>query len=341
MMGNRRPAVFTLCAALVALVALAWPIGAWGASADDNPDAHEAARLVRRARDAADQHDFTGTAVIRWMGGKGPRRARVRVRDAAGAVEIISDDGTDIIDQGRRTYLREHLGWTGALIEPAAGPLPDPDRHWRLATGASRRVAGRPATVVVASRAGGTPAQRLFVDDATGLVLAREVLGPDGRVQRSVRFVSVDIGAPATAVTAPKGVHSRNAEELSSVPDGYHAPRSVDGYELVTRSRHPDGVLLFYSDGLFTASVFEQKGELDWDALPGGGTDTRVADTRSRRYREPSADVLVWERDGVVYTCVSDAPSDVGMAMADDLAAADRSTPESVVDFVLGPFGWN
>jgi hypothetical protein len=156
-----------------------------------------------------------------------------------------------------------------------------------------------------------------------------------------MRFLTLDVGAPVTRVTAPRGVRSGAAEKLTSVPDGYHAPQSLDGYELVTRSRHPDGVLLFYSDGLFTTSVFEQKGELDWSALPGGGVDTRVADTRSREYREPSGDVLVWERDGVVYTCVSDAPSDVVTNMADDLAAAERSAPESMVDFVLGPFGWN
>jgi sigma-E factor negative regulatory protein RseB len=265
----------------------------------------------------------------------------VQVRDAEGAVEIVAADGAAVVDDGRRTYLHERLGWTGALIEPAAGPLPDPTRHWDLATGAPTTVAGRPAIVVVASRADGTPAQRLYVDDATGLVLGREVLGADGHVQRAVRFLTVDIGAPVTTVTAPKGVRSGTAEKLTSVPDGYHAPQSLGGYELITRSRHPDGVLLFYSDGLFTASVFEQKGELDWGALPRGGSDTRVADTRSRQYREPSGDVLVWERNGVVYTCVSDAPSDAVANMVDDLAAADRNTVQSVVDFVLGPFGWN
>ncbi len=51
--------------------------------------------------------------------------------------------------------------------------------------------------------------------------------------------------------------------------------------------------------------------------------------------------MLVWERDGLVYTCVSDAPSDVFRAMVEGFAGAGRSTPQSVVDFVLGPFGWN
>ena len=99
-------------------------------------------------------------------------------------------------------------------------------------------------------------------------------------------------------------------------------------------------MLLYYSDGLFTASVFEQQGELDWDALPSGGDDTRLADTRTRVYHEPSGDVAVWARNGLVYTCVSDAPSDVFARMVGAMASDGRSAPESVVDFVLDPFGW-
>ena len=81
------------------------------------------------------------------------------------------------------------------------------------------------------------------------------------------------------------------AEKLTSTPDGYRAPGAPAGFELVTRSRHPDGMLLFYSDGVFTASVFEQQGDLDWGTLPSGGTDTQLADTRTRAYREASGDV--------------------------------------------------
>jgi hypothetical protein len=127
---------------------------------------------------------------------------------------------------------------------------------------------------------------------------------------------------------------------LASTPDGYRAPSSPAGFDLLTRSRHPDGVLLFYSDGVFSASVFEQRGDLDWSALPDGGSDTQLADTPTRVYREPSGDVAVWESDGIVYTCVTDAPSDRFEQMVSSLATGDRSTVQGVVDFVLGPFGW-
>ncbi len=339
MSPTRRPA--TLAWYALAAVAVAWPIGAWGAAANDAPDAREAARLVSLTRDAASRYDYSGTAEVVWTVGDATRSAQVEVHDVGGALEIVAADGGAVIDEGRRTYLRDRLGWTGALVEPAAGNLPGPSHQWALSLGAARTVAGRPTTVVVATRHDGTPAQRMFVDDATGLLLGRQVLGPDGHVQRSMQFLTVDMGDGDGPVEAPRGVDTEKAKALSSVPDGYRAPSSLAGYELVTRSQHPDGVLLFYSDGLFTASVFEQQGDLDWSALPGGGTDSRQAGTRTRTYHEPSGDVVVWARNGLVYTGVSDAPSDVFANMIEQLADSGRSTPESIVDYVLGPFGWN
>jgi hypothetical protein len=333
----RRPATVALCA--LATVALAWPI-ATSAVAGDSADAREAAGLVRGTRDAAADHDFAGTATVRWSTAKGSQTEQVRVTAVGGAVAIDSADGM-VVDEGRRTYLHDRLGWTGLVVEPTARHLPEPDRRWRLSTGGTRTVAGRPATVVLAARSDGKPAQRLVVDDATGLLLGREVLGPRGQVERSVRFSSIEVGGRnVRAPSAPNDVKTHTAEQLASVPDGYRAPSSPAGFELVTRSRHPNGVLLFYSDGVFTASVFEQQGDLDWGALPSGGTDSQLADTRTRTYHEASGDVAVWSRNGLVYTCVTDAPSDVFANMVGALASDGRSTPQAVVDFVLGPFGW-
>lgn len=343
MIRTRRPGRVALFA--LATLALAWPISAWGAASGGSDDAREAARLVTRTRDAASQYDFSGTATVSWNTGDGTRRAQVEVHDADGSIEIVSADGA-VIDEGRHTYVRDPRtapGWTSVLVEPAAHDLPGPGSHWELTTKPGHAVAGRPTTVVFATRPDGTPAQRLFVDDETGLLLGREVLGPSGRAERSVVFRDIEIGATgaAGATVDTPSVATKDAPRLSSLPSGYRAPSSTAGYDLVTRSRQPDGVLLFYSDGLFTVSVLEQQGQLNWGALSKGGTTGEVAGTRTRAYREPSGNVLVWERDGLVYTCVSDAPSDVFAKVVDGLAGAERSAPESVVDYVLGPFGWN
>jgi hypothetical protein len=334
----RRPVTVALCT--LATFALAWPI-AQSAGAGRSADSEEAAQLVRGTRDAAASLDFTGVATVTWTTPKGKQQAEVQVTDTVGAVAISDTGGRSVVDEGKRTYLRDRLGWTGLVVEPTARDLPDPDRRWDLATGGAGTVAGRPATLVLANRSDGEPAQRLAVDDATGLLLAREVLGPSGRVARPERFSSIDVGErDAAATEPPTDVRTPTAEKLTSLPDGYRAPGSPAGFDLVARSRHPDGVLLFYSDGVFTASVFEQQGELDWSGLPSGGSDTQLADTRTRTYHEASGDVAVWERNGLVYTCVTDAPSDVFEQMVTAIASDARSTPQSIVDFVLGPFGW-
>jgi hypothetical protein len=334
----RRP-VGVVVGVLIVLTTM-WSV-ATTADAGSDRDARRAADLVRETRRAPDDHDFAGDAVVTWRTSNGVERARVRVTATVGTIEVTAADGDTVVDEGRRTYLRDHLGWTGVVVEPSAEDLPDPGREWKLTTAGVRTVAGRPATIVVASRRDGRPAQRIAVDDVTGLLLEREVLGPRGDVQRSVRFTSIEVGTATTGdVSPPAKVKSPTAQPLTSTPDGYHAPRATAGFDLLTRSRHPDGVLLFYSDGVFTASVFEQKGDLDWSSLPDGGRDTQLADTRTRVYREPSGDVAVWAGDGVVYTCVTDAPSDRFEQMVSSLATGDRSTVQAVVDFVLGPFGW-
>jgi sigma-E factor negative regulatory protein RseB len=327
------------------MTATTWAIAA-AAGAGSEVDARQAAELLGRTRTAPERYDFEGDATVTWSTESGVRRARVRVTGVGGAIEIVAADGKTVVDEGRRTYLRDRLGWTGVVVEPSARTLPAPGRAWALSTAGARTVAGRPTTSVVAARPGGTLAQRVAVDDATGLLLAREVLGPDGAVQRSVRFSRIEITEPAVTpssteeVSTPSGVHSPTAKELSSTPDGYRAPDSPAGFELLTRSQHADGVLLSYSDGVFTATVFEQRGALDWRALPDGGSDSQMADTRTRTYREPSGDVAVWERDGLVFTCVTDAPSDRFEQMVAVFSSGDRSTAEAVVDFVLSPFGW-
>ncbi|HEY3670361.1 MAG TPA: hypothetical protein VGN51_05475, partial [Acidimicrobiia bacterium] len=145
----RRPATVALCA--LAAFAVAWPIAA-AAGARNDPDAQEAARLVRRTRDAAADHDFTGLATITWTTPKQKQSAQVRVTDAGGAVAIAATEGGGaVVDEGRRTYLKDRLGWTGLVVEPTARDLPAPDGRWKLATDGARTVAGRPATVVLAS----------------------------------------------------------------------------------------------------------------------------------------------------------------------------------------------
>jgi hypothetical protein len=324
-------------AAYVALSATFLTLAGALPQADAAPSSDNGARLVEQMRTAPDSLRLTGVLRLTWID-RGARKAlTVDIAVDRGAIEITSG-GARVLDEGRHTYFERGIGWSSALVEDRAA-TPRADHHWPLRVESGPAVAGRPTTIVEATRGDGAPAQRLFLDRRTGLLLRREVLDTHGRVQRSLAFVELSIDDTAD-VEAPSGVRTEEARPLADVPSGYEAPSTPGGYVLVGRSRHPNGIELRYSDGLFAASVLEQRGELDWDALPRSGVATEVAGSRARRYSEAGADVVVWEHEGTVYTLASDAPSDVVDSLISGLTPS-RSTLEKIADYVLGPFGWS
>jgi len=311
------------------------------AEANDN-----AAALLARARTAASTHDFVGVVRIRWHTPKGTQVADVPVSSDQGLVEV-GLGSEKVVGHG----LDRWAGADGAAtLWHDAGPdqLPKPGTKWDLSTTAGPAVVGRPTTVVVARDHDGNVRARLYVDQSTGLLLRREVLDRHGHAVHDVSFVAlsaVDNPAPGQAPpTTPRAHRERTHDQLAHVPSGITAPSAAgDGFRLVGRYRQGAGVVqLFYSDGLFNVSVFEQRGELDWEALPVGGTDTTVSDHRTLSYETAAGTVMFWNFDGAVYTCISDAPPDAVTGLVTTFAdASDHSDAiHDVIKFVLGPFSW-
>ena len=325
------------CVGLLALGAVDVLGATSSAASDAGGSSPQAVALVEAMRAAPRTLRFSGVVQVMWLDQGKRKNLTVDVTGDLGMIEVQSGQ-SQVFDRGVQTYFKNRLGWSSALVEPDLGKVPAPDHHWKLSVHPGPPIAGRPTHVVEATRASGEVAQRLFVDDATSLLMRRQVLDSHGRVERSLQFQLLDL-VPVN-LHAPGGVSARDAEPLKEVPSGYEAPRQSSGYELVTRSHHPNGVELLYSDGLFSVSVLEQRGQLDWDSLPAGGVAASVNGSDARRFSTASADVLVWQREGIVYTAVSDAPSDAVHALLDSLNPG-RSTMERVADYVLGPFGWS
>ena len=330
---NRRVALL-LCVALLTGVALVSALR--HASADSSSS--EAARLVVRMRDAPSSMQFSGVVRVTWRSLGKPNDITVDITDDQGSLEVKSGRAR-VFEGGTRTYFKSELGWSSALVEPNVKNVPAPDHHWTLSVRRGPAIVGHPTQLVEATRRNGTAVQRMYLDADTSLLLRRDVLDARGRVQRSLEFLQLTV-ASGPDLQAPKGVSARKAVPLDNVPAGYETTSTPSGYLLVGRSRHPNGVELLYTDGLFSVSVLEQRGELEWDALPRGGASTEVDGNRAQRYSEPGVDVIVWQHDGTVFTAVTDAPPDVIDAMIAGFSP-DRSTAEKVVDFVLGPFGWD
>lgn len=321
--------------AVVMLVALPWAIAPFMSGAAEKGSTY-AAQLIEQMREAPMTYDFDGVVELTWRDGKKIKRATVNVKSVNGTIEVQSGLGK-VVDYGATAYVLGDAGWTSVGVLPTPTNLPAADHAWTLTARPGEEVAGRPTTTVVASRDATGVVQKLALDTATGLLLARVVRDADGQIQRSLQFTSLTVGAGPSR--AKSGTSSSATKD---VPDPYRAPHEPGGgYVLVATARGRGRVQLSYSDGLFTISIHEQRGALDWDALPAGGTSLELAGHQARRYVEPGEDVIVWESDGVVYTCVTDAPADVIGSMVAGLSPSGRSTVEKAADFVLGPFGWH
>ncbi len=301
---------------------------ATGHAASGNP----ADTLLDRARAALASHEFSGVVRVTWWDSSGPRHRDVPVVATAGALKLA--DGAVIGDDGR-AWMRDGRRWDTLWAQQRDPRAPSLGEKYETATVAGPPVVDRPTRVLVV-RHRGKAAERVVVDQATGLVL-RRVLYDDGRPALRSEFVSLtnlrertgDFATPDVGSDAPAPARA----------DG--APRRLgDGYSLIGANRVADERQLRYSDGVFNASVFRRDGALDWSALPAGGRDTRLGTVRVRAYRTAEGSVLAWQANGHTWTCVTDAPLADRAAMVAALSHDDESAWSQVSRFLTAPFRW-
>lgn len=347
-MSGRSPRGFSLVATVAALAALAPFVLSSEPAAPTQTG--PGAQLLDDARRAAEEQDYSGVLEVSWSDASGEHRSDVPVRSAAGVLAL--GDRPQVVVEGARRFVQGPNGWVAVWSQEAHPVVPPASAKWELVVHDGPTVAGRPTRQIDATdRHDGRVRERLYLDEVTSLLLRREQLDTRGRTVRAVGFTTIGepavgmfIGSlPGEAPQAPARSANRQPRVLKEVAAPFRAPRDAgDRFRLAGRYDEDHHTLhLFYSDGLFSVSVFEQKGELDPNGLPAGAESRTVAGRDVRQYRTPGGVVLVWEAADVVYTTVSDAPVDQL-----DGVLADVSPPRStdalthVTNFVLGPFSW-
>lgn len=299
-------------------------------AAGDVGDEGEAALVD--AYEAARHHDFEAVVQVEWSDGDRYHVEQVPVRAVDGVIEV---GGTRrVVGTARGHYLRDHGRWNLLWSGGDGARRPAPGAKYDLAVDAGPPVAGRPTTVVEV-RHDGELRERTYLDDETGMILRREQYEHRPEAVRIVTFRDVELVAGAPRPAIPEGVEGPPDD---TPDDDLPAPERVgEGWVLQGSYSLADGtVQRYYTDGVFGLSLFEQEGELDWDALP-AGEPVELAGHDARRWAGPSGVVVVWELDGVVYTTVSDASTDEVAAIVDDLGD-DESLFGRAVRFVLSPF---
>lgn len=310
------------------------------ASADDSGES-----LLQHAGRVAAHDTFAGLVEVRWIDDRGHLHAeRVVARSLNGAFTIGRGEH-HMVGRGTQRWTNE----AGVLRSDSNGKRgtqpPPPGAHWDLSVTGHDTVGDRPATVVVARDRKGRVRARFAVDRERGQLLERDVLDTHGNVVRSVSFVTIATnGVGPTLPELPSGAADNDAPVvIRDAPNGFLAPEAVgNGYQLLGRYLHPDGMLqLYYGDGLFSLSVFEQQGHVDWAGLPEGRA-TKVAGVRTRQYWTAAGTVCVWGDERLVLTAVGDGPPGALEAVIADISGADngRGWVDDVANYVLGPFGW-
>jgi negative regulator of sigma E activity len=315
-----------LGAALIVLV-LPAPLAAATSKHDDSD---EAIGWLQRAAAAPERVSFRATQFVTSWGPQGASSALLEILNAAEQGSQIS-----VLGAGASNGVKAFMQRAGHNGGPAVdgGPLSLLTSTYDVQLAGGAEIIGRPTVLVEARRPDRTLAARFWIDRATGLLLQRHLFTMDGRdLVRATVYTTLRIERGDFLSHLPPTLPDPSVESLGTGgagqlrAEGWNcADRLPDSLKLYGVHRDAEGsVQLSYSDGLFTVSVFEQRGRLDPAALA-GYTATTTTDGAPVYVRYGMPSYAVWSSDGIVYTLVGDIPYDV---MARVVAAFPHDVPD-------------
>lgn len=311
--------------------------GRVGAGSGDGFDAEragtgddaEAVTLLERSVAAGRKLPFTGTLAISVGSGPG-----VGAFDTGSSRELAMVNATNVPGQGTDLETETEGGSEAVFVAVGdASPIHLEgdavavlDRAFDLIVAGHDSVAGRSVRVVDARRFDGTLAGRFWVDRQTDLLLRRDVYDATGEVVRSSEFVDVRIDPMAAAFRplaanrpASDGGQVAEADYSAVTENGWECcPAELAGVLELQQVRRVAGdvptIQLVYSDGLTTASVFQQRGSLAPAAL--AGFEPRPYGEGVIHVREGLVTYAVWSAGGRIYTVACDTPYGLATAVA-------------------------
>ena len=284
------------------------------------------------------------TAIVTWTRSATPRagrrsRSRRRRRDR---------------DRGRRRRHRDrrgspHLSPRPARVDrrrsssPPPATCPAPAHHWALVDSA------RPAPSPAAHDRGRGDAGRrrprrngCSSTTTPACSSAARCSDPTGTCSARCGSSTVDIGAGDGPVDAAVGRRHREGE--GAVVGARRIPRAAYARRLRARRRARSTPTASCSS---TATACSPRRCSSSRATSTGARCPTVAPTPTSRARAParttSRAATSWcgRATGSCSRACPTRRATCSATMVDQLVDRDRSTPESIVDYVLGPFGWN
>ncbi|HTY71513.1 MAG TPA: sigma-E factor regulatory protein RseB domain-containing protein [Actinomycetes bacterium] len=281
----------------------------------------QALAVLRRAAVARTAIPWSGTQVVTTWTSSGSVARYVDLSHEPGQGTVARLQATPQ-DSGDVTYVPDGTGPETSSTPDGSGPLALLAATYLLRLQDGQSVAGHTTELVTALRPDGSVAARFWIDRSSGLLLRRELLDPAGRVTHSTAFIEVHAGVAATMppgrdVASPWASEVAPSEVSLLAAGGWDCPRHLPGdltlYDVRRSAATGAAVVhLAYSDGLVSVSVFEERGHLARAGLAGYTRATMAGRTVYTR----GSDEVTWAADGIVYTVVSDTPTDVSAIVA-------------------------
>ncbi len=166
---------------------------------------------------------------------------------------------------------------------------------------------------------------------AAVFLLSADLL-PDPPIEPELAALADDHST--TAVTAPDAPTLATTTSFGSV----QVDNEVAGFDLVAVSTEDDIVHAVYRRGQRVVSVFQQAGEVDWDALPADGRRLSVGGRDGWQAGDASSTVL--DADGVVFVFVGDvsAQTELAVEVGDAPSPSWWDRAHDAAQSVLGAF---
>lgn len=282
----------------------------WMAAAVPAPAASDLADYLRDADEAI----YTGRKIVITVWDGDAAYALLDIEHALG-VTLVDRYGDDVVvgagkmRTGSGDGAIQFVDWAEeALSTRYSAREADPVLH-----------AGREAVVVDVFE-GETRRARLVFDDETHAPLVTEVYDGAGRLFRYSSMVEFTVGAagmpPAGGDDTPYDV---------AVPVEEHDfPSEAGPYRLVDAYGGPDDTVQgFYSDGLFSFSLFVIEGRADIDEMVDGAPFT-AGDSEYTIVVAPTESWLLWNAGSSTYVLVGDMPPDDLELIVADLPRPNR-----------------
>ena len=249
--------------------------------------------------DAADESDYSGRQIV------------VTFLDGETTLEIVDVEHAGTLMMVGNAAGQSLLGG-GKLSEPDGGLAVS---SWNAAQMSDRYTVGdatsirrldRQATSIDIYEDGRLRMRRVF-DDATGTPMVTEVYGGDGQLFRLTSMLEID-RLPAQLYGGSN--HDAAEYEVLLPAAGHDLPSAAAGYRLADAYTTPnDSLQGFYSDGLFSFSLFKFEGRADSERFD----DATAIELDNRRYDRlvnPGEMWVTWRSGGNTYVLVGDLPPD-------------------------------